>query len=229
MSDAAHDSPWAAGRRAAREVALPAALVLLGALALVVAYYHVPAVAGLLDRVGDARASGGYVFAAWFTALTSGLIPWLMRMALPTLRPAHPVADLTHSVVWWAIMGVVVSAFYEFLAVVLGPVPTPGVVVAKVLADMFGFTVLVGAPANALSHLWKDLGWDLGAFRQALRPGWYRRIVVPNLVTNWAIWGPGAAIFYSLPVELQLPVANAIGTCWALMCVRIAAHSRARG
>ncbi len=228
MSDPAADSPWAAGRRAAREVALPASLVLLGALALVVAYYHVPAVAALLDRVGAARSSGGYVFAAWFTALTSGLIPWLMRMALPALRPAHPVADLAHSAVWWAIMGVVVSSFYELLAVVFGSVPTPGVVVAKVLADMFVFTVLVGAPANALSHLWKDLGWDVAAFREALRPGWYRRIVVPNLVTNWAIWGPGTAIFYSLPVELQLPVANAIGTCWALMCVRIAAHSNGR-
>ena len=228
MSEA-DDSPWVAGRRAAREVALPAALVLLGALALVVAYYHVPAAAAVLDKVRAARESGGYVFAAWFTALTSGLMPWLMRMALPALRPAHPVADLTHSVVWWAFMGVVVSSFYEFLAFALGPVPTPGVVLAKVLADMFVFTVLVGAPFNAVSHLWKDLGWDVAALREALRPGWYRRIVVPNLVTNWAIWGPGAAIFYSLPVGLQLPVANAIGTCWALMCVRIAAHSRSRG
>lgn len=222
-------SPWAAGRRAAAEVAAPASVVLLGALALVLAYYHVPAVTAALDRVGAVRAEGGYVFAAWLTALTSGLLPWLMRMCLPGLRPAHPVADLVHSLVWWAVMGVVVSAFYELLAVVFGSVPTPGVVLAKVACDMFGFTVLVGAPGNALSHLWKDLGWDVAALRAALRPGWYRRIVVPNLLSNWAVWGPGTAIFYSLPVELQLPVANAIGTCWALMCVRIAAHSRERG
>ena len=109
-----------------------------------------------------------------------------------------------------------------------GSVPTPGVVLAKMACDMFGFTILIGAPGNALSHLWKDLGWDLKAFRAAFRPGWYRRIVVPNLLPNWVVWGPGTAIFYSLPVELQLPVANAIGTCWALMCVRIAAHSRER-
>lgn len=222
------DSPWIAGRRAAVEVAAPASIVLLAALALVVSYYHVPVVTGLLNQVGEFRIAGGYFFAAWLTAITSGFLPWLLRMFLPSLRPAHPIRDLIHSIVWWGFMGVVVSAFYEGLAWIFGSVPTPGVVFAKMACDMIGFTILIGAPGNAISHLWKDLGWDLKAFRAALRPGWYRRIVVPNLLPNWVVWGPGTAIFYSLPVELQLPVANAIGTCWALMCVRIAAHSRER-
>lgn len=219
-------SPWVAGQRAAAEVAAPASIVLLGALALVISYYHVPVVTGLLNQVGEFRIAGGYFFAAWLTALTSGFLPWLLRMLLPTLRPAHPIRDLIHSMVWWGVMGVIVSGFYEGLADVFGSVPTPGVVLAKVACDMLGFAILIGAPGNALSHLWKDLGWDVKAFRAALRPGWYRRIVVPNLLPNYVVWGPGTAIFYSLPVELQLPVANAIGTCWALMCVRIAAHSR---
>ena len=35
----------------------------------------------------------------------------------------------------------------------------------------------------------------------------------------------GTLIFYSMPTDLQLVVANCIGCFWALMCARIAAHS----
>lgn len=225
MSANREPSPWEAGRRAAGDVALPASLVLLAALALVVAYYQVPAVGQALDRLGAVSRSGGLVFAAGLTALTAGLIPWLLRMTMASIRPAHPWRDLLHSVVWWALMGVVVSSFYRLLAVVFGDQPSPGVVALKVLCDCTLFTMLIGSPGNALSHLWKDLAWDVPAMRRHLRPGWYRRIVIPNLLPNWVVWIPGTAIFYSLPLDLQLPVANGIGCCWALLCVRIAAHS----
>ena len=43
--------------------------------------------------------------------------------------------------------------------------------------------------------------------------------------TQFLVWFPGNALFYSMPPELQLPVANCIGCFWALMCVRIAKHS----
>lgn len=229
MSAPREPSPWEAGRRAAADVALPGGLVLLAALALVILYYHVPSVGSALDRLGALSRSGGLPFAAGLTAVTAGLIPWLLRMAAPSIRPAHPWKDLLHSLVWWALMGMVVSSFYRLLTVLFGDQPTPGVVAAKVLCDSTLFTMLVGSPGNAVSHLWKDLGWDLAALRRHLRPGWYRRIVVPNLLPNWVIWLPGAAIFYCLPLDLQLPVANGIGCCWALLCVRIASHSSRPG
>ena len=61
--------------------------------------------------------------------------------------------------------------------------------------------------------------------RAAMGPGWYRRLVLPNLLTNYFVWFPGTLIFYSMPTDLQLVVANCIGCFWALMCARIAAHS----
>lgn len=224
-----HDtSPWDAGRRAVSEVMLPASLVLMAALAVAVAYYQVPSVGVILNQLQEISREGGLIFAAALTSLTAGLIPWLLRMAMPSLRPAHPWKDLLHSMIWWALMGIVVGSFYRFLDFVIGGEASFGVVVLKVACDCTLFTVLIGAPANALSHLWKDLGWDTAEFRRHLRPGWYRRIVMPNLLPNWVVWIPGTAIFYSLPLHLQLPVANGIGCCWALLCVRIAAHS-ARG
>lgn len=230
MSAAPADSPWMAGRRAVGEVAFPAALVLGSAALLAVAYYHVPAVHAAMESVAAVRRANPLLFAVTSTSLTAGLIPWLLRMALPRLRPTHPWRDLLHSMIWWGLMGLVVDRFYALLTLLFGPEPgaplTPGIVLAKVACDMSVFTMLVGAPFNALSHLWKDLNWDIRAFRAQLGAGWYRRIVVPNLLPNWLVWIPGTAIFYSLPEDLQLAVANAIGCMWALMCVRIALHSR---
>ena len=122
-------------------------------------------------------------------------------------------------------MGVVVRYFYALQGWWFGTEPSVGVVALKVLVDQSCFTVLCGAPFNAISHLWKDSNWDTAKLRAAMGPGWYRRLVLPNLLPNFLVWLPGNAIFYSMPPELQLPVANCIGCFWALMCVRIATHS----
>lgn len=225
MSRGAEPSPWLAGRRAVREIAAPALAVLLVSAGFVVAYYRVPAVHAALEHVAALRRAHGVLFAAGLTALTAGLVPWCFRMLMPTLRPARPLADLLHSLVWWAIMGLVVDQLYRTLTLLFGDTPTLGVVSAKVACDMLLFTPIVASPGNALSHLWKDSGWDLARIRAQLSPGWYRRLVVPNLIPNYFVWLPGTAIFYCMPADLQLVVANCIGCCWGLMCARIAAHT----
>jgi hypothetical protein len=149
-------------------------------------------------------------------------------MAFPSLRPARPALDLLHSFVWWMTMGILVRYFYAFQGWCFGTEPSVRVVILKVLVDQSLFTVLCGAPFNAISHLWKDSNWDTAKLRASMGPGWYRRLVLPNLLPNFLVWLPGNVIFYSMPAELQLPVANCIGCFWALMCVRIAKHSGVR-
>lgn len=218
-------SPLTAGIKALRDIALPLAIILFAAAGLVVAYYNVPAVALGLNRIGALNRADPMAFAAICTAITSGLTPWVFRMLFPKLRPKHPFLDLIHSMTWWALIGMVVSYFYGLQAAWFGSEPTLGTVLLKVLVDMSLFTTLIGAPGNAISHLWKDCEWDFGRLREAMRPGWYRRVVLPNLLTNYFVWLPGTLIFYSMPLDLQLVVANCIGCFWALMCARIAAHS----
>ncbi len=235
MSDAPA-SPLAAGVKALREIASPLAIIMLAAAGLVVAYYHVPAVATALNRIGAVNDADPLAFAAIFTSITSGLIPWGFRMAFPGLRPRYPFRDLLHSMVWWSLMGMLVSYFYTLQAAWFGSEANLRTVLIKVFVDMAGFTIFIGAPLNAISHLWKDCGWDTARLRAAMGRGWYRRLVFPNLLTNYFVWLPGTLIFYTMPTDLQLVVANCIGCFWALMCAQIAAHSgvpttgvRARG
>ncbi len=99
------------------------------------------------------------------------------------------------------------------------------VVLAKVAADMGVFTPLIASPANALSHLWKDLDFSCCALCSRLGRGWYRRIVLPNLIPNFLIWVPGVAFVYAMPAPLQLPMSNLIGCFWSLMCLQLAART----
>lgn len=223
-------TPLRIGLRSCRELALPAAALLSAGTALVVAYYHVPPVTSALARVGELKRSAGIGFPVFSGMLLSGLVPWLFRMALPALRPARPLAELLFGLLWWAPMIVIVDAFYRLLGHLLDGLgwPVAALVCAKVCLDMFVFTALFASPANALAHLWKDLGFDLRRLRANLRPGWYSRLVLPNLVPNYMVWFPGVTLVYAMPADLQLPMANLIGCFWALMCLQIAANSRSR-
>jgi hypothetical protein len=80
-------SPLTAGIKAARDNALPLAIIMLAAAGLVVAYYNVPAVATALNRIGAVNKANPFAFAAIFTAITSGLIPWCFRMIFPRATP----------------------------------------------------------------------------------------------------------------------------------------------
>jgi len=102
-------SPLTAGIKALRDIALPLAIIMFAAAGLVVAYYNIPEVATSLNRIGAVNDADPLAFAAIFTAITSGLIPWCFRMVFRGLRPAHPFRDLLHSMVWWALMGMLVS------------------------------------------------------------------------------------------------------------------------
>jgi len=228
MSEETLDSPWMAGAKAVRDNAWPSLFILIASASLVVSYYQSDVVRSWLDVLGNYNRNNLWSFAALCTAFSAGFIPWCFRMAFPSIRPAHPWLDLIHSVLWWALMGIIVCAFYQLQAEIFGHQATASTVFKKVLFDQFFFTVFIGAPFNAISHYWKDHAWDFSQLKVAMRPGWYRRLIVPNLLPNYLVWFPGACIFYSMPGSLQLPVANCIGCFWALMCVRIATHSRPR-
>lgn len=221
-------NPLWIGVCAARSLALPALAIVLAAGALVTAYYLSSSVAGTLQRIADLKSSMGPAFAMASTALLAGVVPLAFRIAIPSLRPAHPGRELAFGIVWWGSMGLVLDHFYGLLATIYDSRgwSIPATVIAKVASDMLLFTPLFASPANAISHLWKDLDFSFEALRARMKGNWYARIVLPNLVPNLVVWIPGVACVYAMPQDLQLPLANLIGCFWALMCLQIASITR---
>lgn len=224
------ESPFQIGLRSARALLLPAVVLLGAGTALVISYYNSSSVHDALSRVAALKSEWGYLYSLLSAMTLAGFLPWVFRMLIPSLRPKKPLPELLFGLGWWGFMGLTVDVFYRTLSWAFdgSGMPVVAIVVCKVFADMFGFTLFFAAPANALSHLWKDAGFDFGALRRAMGPGWYRRLVLPNLVPNWMLWFPGVTLVYSMPGDLQVPMANLIGCFWSLLCIQIAAHTKGR-
>ncbi|MFD0893476.1 hypothetical protein KBB96_18775 [Luteolibacter ambystomatis] len=222
-SEAPVYSPWRAGWYAAKANLIPGLILQAAAIALLVAYYQSQTLREALGHVEQWKAAGGYAYSATSSAFFCGLLPWLFRMAIPSLRPRSPLSELIFGLVWWAVSGIIVDVFYTAQGRWWGTGTSVGVIAVKMLIDMGIYTPLWAAPANALLHLWKARGFPLKG--RIFAPGWYRRIVLPNLLPNWMVWIPGVAVVYSLPPLLQLPVANLICCFWALLCISIAGET----
>lgn len=215
-------SPWRAGLKAARLNLIPGVILQIASLGLLVAYYTNENLRTGLSVVEMWKARGGFAFSAAGGAIFCGLLPWVFRMSLPSLRPQRPMAELIFGLIWWALMLMLSDAFYRSQTLAWGAGTDGGTIIIKVLVDMFIYTPFLASPLNSLSHYWKAKSFPRGPLR--LPRHWYRRIVMPNLIPNWVVWIPGTAVVYSLPPMLQLPVANLIGCFWALLCISIAAN-----
>ena len=224
------DSALSIGLRSARALAVPAAILIAGGVALVVSYYHVPAVSGAFAHVAELKAEYGYAFSFLLNFALAGVLPWIFRMSLRALRPEKPLSELLFGTLWWGGFAIVVDALYRLLGHLFDGRgwPASGVIAAKLSVDLCLFMPLFAAPVIALAHLWKDAGYDFGRLRAGMTRGWYRRLVLPNLIPNHMVWLPGATLVFCMPPHLQLTLSSLIACFWALMCLQIAARTKGR-
>ncbi len=218
-------APWQAGLHSARDLFRPGLVLQSAALALVLAYYYVPAAHGFFAELAGWRNAGGFAFSALAGALCGGVLPFLYLRLLPATRASHPWPHLVFFALYWAWKGAEVDLVYRTLAVVFGNGTGPGTVGLKVMADQFGYNVLYSGPVSCLCFAWKDAGFRWAPVAADLRAGrWYYRRVVPVLLSIWALWIPVVCCVYALPPALQNPLFNVVLCFWSLLFATITAR-----
>ena len=219
-------NPWKIGLMAARANLIPGLILQGAACGLLAAYYGIPGVRDALDVVAQWQTRYGVPFSLASFVFFCGIIPYLFCLAVPLLRPDEPLKALLFSLGFWSFIGLILPKFYAFQIFLYGNEADVRTLALKVVTDQFGYTAVFASPCVALAHLWKDRGYRWSTLKPLLGKGWYRRLVVPNLVMNWAIWIPSLCVIYSLPAALQSHVAGLIGGFWALMSLQIATHTQ---
>lgn len=219
-------NPWKIGLIAARANLIPGLILQGAAFGLLAAYYWIPSVRDALDVVTRWQAQYGTAFSLASYLFFCGVVPYFFCLAVPSLRPKEPLKALFFALGFWSVMGLILPNFYAFQIFLYGNAADLRTLTLKVVTDQFGYTAVFASPCVALAHLWKDRGYRWSALKPLLGKGWYRRLVIPNLVMNWAIWIPSLCVIYSLPAALQSHVAGLIGGFWALMSLQIAAHTQ---
>lgn len=222
-SPAAPVRPWASGLRAARANLVPGLVLSAFAAGVVLAYATLPPVRAGFDRVGTWKVAGGFLFSIVSTGIFGGVLPWLINRLRP-VRPGlgitrPPVSHLLFLAAFWGYKGVEVDAFYRFQTWLWGDAAGPAVVAGKVLLDLGVWCAVWAVPSTALGYAFMEGGFTRDGLRRWLIPGWFRKRVVPIIVSNFLVWAPACAAIYCLPPALQLPVQNLVLCFWALLLV----------
>jgi hypothetical protein len=208
------EAPWSSGLRGARANLLPGAVLQLAALALVLGYYRQPDIHSALSKLVELRRASGFGFGMVSTGLFGGFLPFLYihfsqrdRHGVPRYRWIQGLG-LT---AFWAYKGVEVELWYRLQAHVVGSGHEASTIAIKVFLDQFVYCPLFAVPITAAVYEAVETGFDWKQLFGDLRaPRWYRRRVMPILISNLGVWVPAVAVIYALPTPLQLPLQNIV-------------------
>ncbi len=195
-------------------------LVLEGLMALLVAvYYWLPAGAVFLGHFAAWQHAGGVLGAGAATAVAGGLLSEISivyfqdkgRWSLRHFEHAGFKLGL------FFLSGVIVYEFYLQQAVWFGNGPGWRVLLPKVLADQFGYTVFWSVPSQTLLTRWHDLHYSGRRLRRELVRTFVTERMLPVLVTNWMFWIPGVSLIYAMPSNLQTSLFIFATATWGLL------------
>ncbi len=205
------EAPWRAGLRSARANLLPGFVLQAAAIALVTAYYRHEPTRAVLTRLAEWRLEVGVVSSVLSTGFFGGLLPLLYLWLRPATRSHYNVRQGAAITLFWAYKGLEVDLFYRLLAHTIGEGHDVATIATKTLIDQFVYCPILAVPATVLLYEWVAHRFDRGAVVADIRAGgWVRRRLVPVLISNLGVWLPGAAIIYTLPTPLQVPLQNLV-------------------
>jgi hypothetical protein len=187
------------------------------ALIILIGYAWVPPFHALLDSVGALKTRYGYTYSALSTALFGGFIPFVYLYATKQLHKGLLLGELVFYLGFWVWKGVEVDALYRVQSAAFGSNISAGTVVAKVCVDQFAYNPLWGAPTQVVFFLWKDAAFSWSGLMLQLEQESLAHRVVVILFSTWMVWLPTAAVVYSLPNALQLPISNLVLCFWCLL------------
>jgi hypothetical protein len=208
------EAPWRSGLRGARANLLPAALLQAAAIALVLGYYRVPDIHAALTGLLEFRQRAGFAFGMASTGFFGGFLPFLYIHYSRRPGGGGPRYGWSQGLLltlFWTYKGLEVDLWYRLQAHMVGSGHDPFTITIKVILDQFGYCPAFAVPVTTAVYMAVDAkdGWREVA-RDLRHPRWYRRRVLPILISNIGVWVPAVAVIYCLPTPLQLPLQNIV-------------------
>ena len=208
------------GLASARANLVPMVVLWASAGALVAGYYFVPGVERGLEPVASWQRRQGWLGAFLTCSFFCGVIPYLIYRFGRRTRVESPFRVAVAQTLWCGFHGVICNWFFSVQSAWFGEGHDAVTVTLKILADQFGWTVLVIAPSNAVFYSLLVGGLrtrDLGIEAKDL----FFRVYLPGLMTNWGFGIPSCLAVYSFPPALQIHVLGLISACGVIICVAI--------
>lgn len=181
-------------------------------------YFISPAFRAELDWVGQIKIKTGYWYTLAAYILFAAILPEILKIV--TLQKGK-ITKENWSQVWFSaavfgFFGIVTDVFYQLQGIWFGNETGIRTALIKMVIDQSLYTPV----ANVLIMLL--FLWKIKSFRANFLKGLtfnyiLQERLLPVLVVTWLIWIPGGILVYSMPAELQLPIASLILCFWSLI------------
>ena len=216
------EAPWRAGLRSAKANLLPGLALQVAALTLVLAYYHHAPTREALSRFAEWRRQVGFASSMLSTAFFGGVIPVLVLRLRADTRSRYDARQGLGLIAFWTYKGFEVDLFYRLLARFVGAGHDIGTIATKTAIDQFFYSPLFAVPVTALFFEWTTIRFETTALFDDIRAGgWYRRRILPVIISNLGVWLPAVCLIYALPTPLQLPLQNLVLCFYTLMIAHL--------
>ncbi len=223
-TDTLPSSPWQAGLRGAKANLVPGLALQVLALVLVLSYFNHDATRALVDELARVRVHYGFGFSFVSTALCGGLLPLLYLKFWPGVRLQPTWTQGLALTAFWGYKGLEFDVLYRVLAATVGEGRDFGTVLTKMILDQFVYCPAFAVPLTVLAYAWCQRRFSVAVVVADFRaPHWYRRRVLPVLISNFGVWIPAVCIIYTLPTPLQLPLQNIVLGFFTLVLAHLSA------
>jgi hypothetical protein len=198
----------------------------VGALALVLAYYHHAPTREAVGRLAEWRSDVGLVYSVVSTAVFGGLLPLLFLRVIPASRGRYTRTQAVALVAFWGYKGIEIELWFRFMAFCFGDGVDARTILLKALVDQLVWSPAFAVIVTALAYEWIGAGFDARAVWRDVRAGaWYRRRVMAVLISSLGVWAPTCAIIFAMPTPLQLPLQNLVLCFYTLLVAQLTRRS----
>ena len=204
-------------RDAARQNAVPAAVLQTLTLLLLLGYYRWAPAHDVLERLLRLKLAWGAGYSFLAGVLFAGLLPRLV-LRWKGQRGRFAV-ELGFACLFWGWRSVEVDLFYRLQAHWFGAAADWPTVLAKTAVDQLVYSPLWAVPQIALAFAWKDADFSWRAARAHLDRDFFVTRLPAAVLGNAMVWLPAVLAIYFLPSALQLPVSNLVGSFWVLLMI----------
>ncbi|MDA7920442.1 hypothetical protein N9B73_01700 [Verrucomicrobiales bacterium] len=211
---------WAESIDGARANVVPGVLLWSFGLAVVLVYYFVPSTRDLFEWVIAKKVRYGYLYSGISTAIFGGLIPFCYLWWRGKVPSGKVLSWGLFFVIYWSTRGIEVDALYRLQAWLFGDGADWKTVATKVVFDQFLYCPVWSAPLTAVCYGWKDAGFSWKRFWKGVNRDFFLFDIPKVLLSVWIVWIPAAAIIYSLPLALQIPLFNLV-LCFFVLIVSV--------
>ena len=214
------------GLRSVWANAVPMVVLWAIAVALVLAYHAIPAVAAALEPISRWQTAGGWGAAFLNRVVFCGLLPGVFMVTVPSIRPPRVGWVVLTYCLWGGLWGVIADGFFTLQQAVFGAGTDSLTLVAKTAVDQFVWNMIICTPVNAVFFAWVSRDFKPGPSLNGRT--FLKETCLPMLVSNWIVFIPVTVVTYAFPLPLQIQLGGFVGAFWMLVALHAAAVSGRR-